>query len=459
MILECLCLACAEEAAKLCEVMLTCLMTCCFLDFELLANIFRDFIQKYQSTLEHAAANYGRFILPKTPSPNSLPQKAQQSGVAPPVADGPLQQPLVFEHAGDEEHPQTEAGEASPVAGGSSSMAVALHPTMTSTPTSNANGIKKESSEEALVGGDMHASEVPPHLLGKPLPPPKFPVASIPVFQGVEPVDTASQTATTTHAPISSPAAATNVLSSSDAHPQEVAYSVDVSTPSSSAALNNATNLVANLTTSILASVLSSLPSTAFFEPVVPVASSNLGHIPLVAATPHSQGTLVSPIKTHTNSFVRVEDFLTPSCSKPGLVISQPIIVSGQPSQQCIQVPAASVPCLLDGHLPLQANSNSNNAVGVPSLGALVNQKPIPAVYEIGPHSRLVHCANNGQSFAGLSTFNPNSFLTGVGQQPSVGGPLSDFFENSAQAKSVLPMNHANTTASDGSPSKRPRLD
>ena len=389
--------------------------------------------------------------------------KAQQPGMIPPVAEGQLQQPLVFEHAGGEDQPQTEAGETSPVAGGSSSMAVALQPNMTSTPTSSADNIKKESSEEALVGGDVHASEVPPHLLGKPLPPPKFPVASIPVFQGVEPADTASQTATTVHAPISSPTVATNVLSSSDSHPQEVAYSVDVSTPSSTAALSNATNLVANLTTSILASVLSSLPSAAFFE-TASAGSSSLGHIPLVAAaaTAHSQGTLLSPIKTHTNSFVRVEDFLTPASSKPGLVISQPIIVSGQPNAPCLQVPAASIPAVLDNHLTLQANSNTNNAVNLPSLGSLVNQKPIPAVFEMGGHSRLVHCASSNQSLTGLSTFNPNSFLTGVGQQQQqavVCGPLSELFENVAQGANVLPANSTNLTMSDGSPSKRPRLE
>lgn len=341
-------------------------------------------------------------------------------------------------------------------------MAVTLQPALTSTPTSSTGNIKKESSEEALVGGDVHTSEVPPHLLGKPLPPPKFPVASIPVFQGVEPADTASQTVTTVQAPLSSPTTTTNVLSASDVHPQEVAFSVDSGAPTSSTALSNATNLVANLTTSILASVLSSLPNAAFFEPP-PAINSTLAHIPVVAAAAaaaaHNQGTLLSPIKSHTNSFVRVEDFLTPASSKPGLVISQPIMVPGQ-NQACLQMPSASIPAVLGNHLSLQANSNSNNAVSLPSLGSLVNQKPIPAVFELGAHPRLVQCASSNQLLSGLSTFNPNSFLTGPAQhQQTLGMSLGELLESTAQGMNVLPMNSSHMMTSNGSPSKRPRLE
>ena len=43
----------------------------CFLDWWALVSVFQEFIDKYQSTLEQAAA-CGRVILPKPPSPPSL---------------------------------------------------------------------------------------------------------------------------------------------------------------------------------------------------------------------------------------------------------------------------------------------------------------------------------------------------------------------------------------------------
>ena len=426
------------------------IIQCVILDLFSLASVFHEFLQKYQGTLEQAAAANGRFILPKSVSPSTTP---------PP--------------------------------GNSSHSSFSLSPSPTSAAGQTPATTNPPSSNWVMPGPVTLQSEATRSLLPDTAvntPPPFTPVdlaAVRPSFCPEQTSVTPNSTSYHGHLPLAQVPAMPMIQSPQPQLPQYpnmgnkmtvplAHHQLSLMNPTDAPFYNSCSRpvhtppaqnnaVVTNLANSILANVFSTLQSKTLdmtVTPPVPPHSTprSTSNAPTSSSSLMSQGTLISPAKAGANAaFMRVEDFLVPSSKLPlqEAIVAAEIAALSKSNMSGIgflSSTAANFP-----RPPPVALSTTTSAIQLPSFSSLVSQKPIPSSQKPIPTAATMDNKVQHTSMLSQGAVNPGSFLS------SHGFPQ----EATCQIPAFIPVRHVSTTQNTGlltdpqisSPPKRPRLE
>lgn len=432
-----------------------------------LASVFHEFLQKYQGTLEQAATANGRFILPKSvsPPPNTSLSPPSFSSLSPSISP-------------------TSTASASQVLGPGNTLSgqTLLPPTMLQSDGSLGHSVLPETlgttstphPQPFIDGNTPRQSYCPDNMLPSvPLSTSfngQLPIAQIPSMPCVADPSSCAFPGKLS-IPLTHPAPLSTVMSPTDT-------SFNACSSSITPPLAQGNPMVTNLANSILANVVLTslqgkcgLDSPVTFTPPPPLPPSSNG---TMSSTPSSstmsQGTLISPPKTSTNAFVRVEDFLIPMSMSSKLSLQEALAATEMTSAA---LAAAQKPT---GIGFLSANSTTTTfteppltaplpalAAGMPpNFGSLVSQRPIPSSQKPVPsitgskQEAGVPGPSNLVAVSSVVTVDPTPFVSSHGLFPKED---TGYLANMPLRPAEVSVTMSNSNATRPSPPKRPRME
>ena len=448
---------------------------CIILDLSSLASVFHEFLQKYQGTLEQAAAANGRFILPKSVSPSTTPPPGNSTHSSFSLSPSPT----------------SAAGQTPPTTNPPPSLSNWVMPgpvTLQPQATLNHSLLPDTAinTPPPFIPVDLAAvrqSFCPDHTSAAPnstsfhghLPLAQVPVMPMVQNQPLTPYPNMGNKVTV-------PLAHHQLSLNTAMNPADVAFHNSCSRSVHNPPAQNSA-VVTNLANSILANVFNTLQSKTALDmsvapPLPPPHSTPHSHptsnVPLSSTSSSclmSQGTLISPAKAGANAaFMRVEDFLVPLSGSSKLPLQEAIAAAEMTNSALIKPNMSGIGFLSSTNAaanfarsPSVASSTASSAIQLPGFGSLVSQKPIPSSQKPIPTAATKSQQANPLRLTTASSqgaVNPGSFLSGHSFPQ----------EATCHLPPIVPARHvevSTTTQSSGlvtdpqisSPPKRPRLE